>query len=155
MTGNCCGIGTGTGNGLDCEVILREASPLDARVIAELHRQCFFDGLGGTGSSLGTVVFADGSLITAADGVTESVNSGGTIIAGDGGTTLSNWKHYVTSKAIPGGAQSVTLIYNGIQNDSYAENVSFTSVPEPGSIALLGIAGLLSIGIGRRRRKRS
>ena len=35
--------GAGTRNG----IVLREVGPLDARVIAELHRRCFSDGLGG------------------------------------------------------------------------------------------------------------
>ncbi len=39
MTGDRRGAGGG--------IVLREAGPLDARVIAELHRQCFADGLGG------------------------------------------------------------------------------------------------------------
>jgi len=30
-----------------CEFALHEAGPLDARVIAQLHHQCFSDGLGG------------------------------------------------------------------------------------------------------------
>lgn len=52
MTGGRSGIGCRTGfePGLEpgCEVVLREAGPFDASVIAELHRQCFADGLGGT-----------------------------------------------------------------------------------------------------------
>ncbi len=35
--------GAGTRDG----IVLREVGPLDARVIAELHRRCFSDGLGG------------------------------------------------------------------------------------------------------------
>ena len=37
-------------------VILREAGALDARVIAELHRQCFADGLGGAVWGVASIV---------------------------------------------------------------------------------------------------
>ncbi len=44
--------------------VLREAGPLDARVIAELHLQCFADGFGGaawSAASIGKVLSLPGS----------------------------------------------------------------------------------------------
>jgi ribosomal-protein-alanine N-acetyltransferase len=44
-----------TGGGR-CGIVLREAGPLDAEVIAGLHRQCFADGLGGAAWSAASIV---------------------------------------------------------------------------------------------------
>ena len=47
---------TGDRRGADGGIVLHEAGPLDARVIAELHLQCFADGLGGTLWSVASIV---------------------------------------------------------------------------------------------------
>jgi ribosomal-protein-alanine N-acetyltransferase len=47
-----------------CGIVLREAGPLDARVIAGLHLQCFANGLGGAAwsvASIGKVLSLPGS----------------------------------------------------------------------------------------------
>ncbi len=51
-------------SGDHCGIVLREAGPLDAGVIAGLHLQCFADGLGGTAwnaASIGEVLSLPGS----------------------------------------------------------------------------------------------
>jgi ribosomal-protein-alanine N-acetyltransferase len=63
VTGGRSGIGyrtgseTGGGPGSEpgCDVVLREAGPFDAGVIAELHRRCFADGLGGPVWSMASI----------------------------------------------------------------------------------------------------
>ena len=48
---------TGDRNGGNCGgIVLREAGPIDAKVIAELHLQCFADGHGGAAWSASSIV---------------------------------------------------------------------------------------------------
>jgi len=113
----------------------------------------FFDGLAGAGSSLGFADIADGS-----------VENGSTTPSG--AWNIDNWSNYVTHVLIPGGAQSVVITYEGRttttsnSNDAYADNILIETgtaavgteialVPEPGSLALLGLGGLALL---RRRR---
>ena len=111
----------------------------------------FFDAAAGGGNSLGTATLADGSAFDAFGGVTEYVDGSGALIAGDAGSNIKNWSHYVTSNAIPDGALSVQINYNGVGgNDAYADNIAVSTVPEPSSAALLGLGGLALI---LRRRK--
>jgi len=113
----------------------------------------FFDAIGGGGSSLGNVVLADGLDFT---NVTEFVDAAGVLTAGNGGADNFNWKHYVSSNAIPAGALSVNLNYIGDAtanngNDAYVDNIVIsTAVPEPSTTALFGLSAL---GLLTRRRR--
>ena len=87
-----------------------------------------FDGLGGTGTSLGSISFTD---------------------------TDDAWSFHTASMMIDPSALSVVLTYGGTGNDTYADNivlsVNASAIPEPGAFALLGIGGL---GIAYMRRRK-
>lgn len=81
----------------------------------------WFDAVGGTGTSLGVEMLADGSTNT---GVTESIV--GNNPPNIGTWTTINWSHYVQSGSVPAGAVSFVITHNGAGgngNDAYAELV--------------------------------
>lgn len=108
----------------------------------------FFDATGGGGSSLGTVVLANGKSIT---GSSDAATPGGA-------WNDKNWSLYTANGSVPTNTQSFRITYSSVTdvagtaggNDAYADNVEFTVVPEPSSTALLGLGGLALI---LRRRK--
>ena len=77
---------------------------------------------------------------------------------GPGDWTLDNWSLYVAEGTVPADATSaiVTIAGNALTtngNDAYVDLVSLDirPIPEPGSIALLGLGAITLLGLGRRQ----
>ena len=108
----------------------------------------FFDAAAGGGSSLGVVELANGKSIT---GSSDANTPSGT-------WNDKNWSLYEAGGSVATGTQSFVINYRSVTdaagtqggNDAYADNVSFTVVPEPSSVALLGLGGL-ALFLRRRR----
>ncbi len=83
----------------------------------------WFDGLGGTGTSLGSSTVADGS---SSSNVVAVVN-GAALEGNSSNWDVDNWSNYSTSGAVPAGAQSLVLTFDvnsGV--DGYVDDIELS-----------------------------
>ncbi len=97
----------------------------------------FFSDAAGTVATGGSIQLASGDVE-------------GSSTTPSGAWSNTNWSLYTASGAVATDAQSFQITFGGPGNDTYADNISFTVVPEPSSTALLGLGGLALV---LRRRK--
>ncbi|MEM9416124.1 MAG: PEP-CTERM sorting domain-containing protein [Planctomycetota bacterium] len=85
-------------------------------------------------------------------GIVQYSDAGVTVVSDDDVLTGTQdaWEFQTGSVAVAAGATHFAVRFGGVGNDTYADNIVATSVvPEPGSLALLGLGGLAML---RRRR---
>lgn len=88
------------------------------------------------------------------DGITVATVTGSDVAAGgiaNGNQVLIGTNNYFNIFDLP---QYDTVILASTSPNFEVDNIAFGSVPEPGTLALLG-AGLLGLGVIRRRRRRT
>lgn len=72
------------------------------------------------------------------------------------GKTHANMGWISLSYSFVATGSSTTLTFTSLENNPYGpalDNVAVTAVPEPASLALFGLAGLVGAGVAYRRRK--
>ena len=75
-------------------------------------------------------------------------------IATDGTTETQSWDYHSAGATLNPAAswfEIILIVNSGAARDVYVDNIRITSVPEPTSLLLLGISGLVGIGARRRR----
>ena len=83
-------------------------------------------------------------------GISSSANTFGTLVYTSGVLTTASWTNYVTNFVAPVNASYLTVRNTtGTPTWAHIDDFSLTRVPAPGSLALLGMGGLVSF---RRRR---